>query len=81
MYKERICKMVGSGKFITRKVDSCHILFSILIFPIFETSYAYHYRNRKLRIVPSAALSGSTVPAFNDVNIDDPDFEHIQCKV
>lgn len=35
-------------------------------------------RNRKHRIVPSAVLSGSKVPSFNDVNIEDPDFEHIQ---
>lgn len=41
----------------------------------------YHCRSRKHRIVSSAALSGTTVAAFNDVSIKDPDFEHIQCKV
>ncbi|GFQ01361.1 hypothetical protein PHJA_002280000 [Phtheirospermum japonicum] len=35
-------------------------------------------RNRKHRINTSAALSGSRVTAFDDVGIDDPDFESIQ---
>ncbi|CAF1739680.1 unnamed protein product [Brassica oleracea var. botrytis] len=35
-------------------------------------------RNPKHRIVPAVALAGSSVPAFEDVNITDPDFEYIQ---
>ncbi|KAL3638203.1 hypothetical protein CASFOL_017574 [Castilleja foliolosa] len=35
-------------------------------------------RNRKHRINTSAALSGSRINAFDDVGIDDPDFESIQ---
>lgn len=36
------------------------------------------FRNPKHRIVPAVALAGSSVPAFEDVNITDPDFEYIQ---
>lgn len=35
-------------------------------------------RNRKHQIVPSIALSGSTISAFEDVSVDDPDFIFIQ---
>ncbi|KAK3041302.1 hypothetical protein RJ639_001404 [Escallonia herrerae] len=35
-------------------------------------------RNLKYRIFPSVALSGSTVAAFDDVGVEDPDFESIQ---
>ncbi|KAL3644627.1 hypothetical protein CASFOL_009807 [Castilleja foliolosa] len=35
-------------------------------------------RNRKHRINTSAALSGSRITAFDDVGVDDPDFESIQ---
>ncbi|CAL5350067.1 unnamed protein product [Camellia sinensis] len=35
-------------------------------------------RNPKHRIVPSVALSGSIVAAFDDVNIEEPDFGSIQ---
>ncbi|CAH2045512.1 unnamed protein product [Thlaspi arvense] len=35
-------------------------------------------RNPKHRIVPAVALAGSSVPAFEDVNTTDPDFEYIQ---
>ncbi|XAR65377.1 hypothetical protein NMG60_11009477 [Bertholletia excelsa] len=35
-------------------------------------------RNPKHRIIPTVALSGSLFPAFDDVSIDDPDFEYIQ---
>ncbi|KAL3620975.1 hypothetical protein CASFOL_035887 [Castilleja foliolosa] len=37
-------------------------------------------RNRKHRINTSAALSGSRINAFDDVGIDDPDFESIQSE-
>ncbi|KAK3015610.1 hypothetical protein RJ639_005838 [Escallonia herrerae] len=37
-------------------------------------------RNLKYRIFPSVALSGSTIAAFDDVGVEDPDFESIQCK-
>ncbi|KAL3510867.1 hypothetical protein ACH5RR_030268 [Cinchona calisaya] len=36
-------------------------------------------RSHMHRIVSSAALSGSTIAAFDDVNVEDPDFVHIQC--
>jgi len=32
------------------------------------------------RIVPSKLTSGAVQCAFDDVNIDDPDFLYIQCK-
>ncbi|KAK2971516.1 hypothetical protein RJ640_017885 [Escallonia rubra] len=35
-------------------------------------------RNLKYRIFPSVALSGSTIAAFDDVGVEDPDFESIQ---
>ncbi|CAN0870461.1 hypothetical protein LINGRAHAP2_LOCUS9535 [Linum grandiflorum] len=35
-------------------------------------------RNPKHRIVPTISLSGSLAAAFDDVNIDDPDFAYIQ---
>ncbi|KFK35068.1 hypothetical protein AALP_AA5G231200 [Arabis alpina] len=35
-------------------------------------------RNPKHRIVPAVALAGSSIPAFEDVNTTDPDFEYIQ---
>lgn len=35
-------------------------------------------RNPKLRIVPSKSLSGTVVAAFDDVDVEDPDFESIQ---
>ncbi|KAG2301982.1 hypothetical protein Bca4012_060318 [Brassica carinata] len=35
-------------------------------------------RNPKHRIVPAVALAGSSVPAFDDVDTTDPDFEYIQ---
>uniref|UniRef100_A0A1J3JKH5 SLH domain-containing protein n=1 Tax=Noccaea caerulescens TaxID=107243 RepID=A0A1J3JKH5_NOCCA len=35
-------------------------------------------RNPKHRIVPAVALAGSSIPAFDDVNTKDPDFEYIQ---
>ncbi|KAM3269446.1 hypothetical protein P3S67_030328 [Capsicum chacoense] len=35
-------------------------------------------RSRKHRIVPSVVLSGSTIAAFDDVSVDDPDFATIQ---
>ncbi|CAN4121917.1 unnamed protein product [Withania somnifera] len=35
-------------------------------------------RSRKHRIVPSVLLSGSTIPAFDDVSVEDPDFATIQ---
>lgn len=33
------------------------------------------------RIVPAVALAGSSIPAFDDINIADPDFEYIQGKI
>ncbi|XP_027151476.1 uncharacterized protein LOC113751611 [Coffea eugenioides] len=36
-------------------------------------------RSQRHRILSSASLSGSTVMAFDDVNVEDPDFMHIQC--
>lgn len=35
-------------------------------------------RSRKLRLVPSAALSASVNAAFHDVSVEDPDFAYIQ---
>ncbi|KAK4758802.1 hypothetical protein SAY87_020103 [Trapa incisa] len=35
-------------------------------------------RNPKRRIVPTISLSGSTIPAFDDVGVEDPDFSYIQ---
>ncbi|KAG8382950.1 hypothetical protein BUALT_Bualt05G0133100 [Buddleja alternifolia] len=35
-------------------------------------------RSRKHRIISSAALSGSSITAFDDVGLEDPDFEFIQ---
>ncbi|KAF8100881.1 hypothetical protein N665_0214s0041 [Sinapis alba] len=35
-------------------------------------------RNPKHRIVPAVALAGSSIPAFDDLNTTDPDFEYIQ---
>ncbi|KAG5603747.1 hypothetical protein H5410_025239 [Solanum commersonii] len=35
-------------------------------------------RSRKHRIVPSVVLSGSTIAAFDDVSVEDPDFVTIQ---
>ncbi|CAA7049829.1 unnamed protein product [Microthlaspi erraticum] len=35
-------------------------------------------RNPKHKIVPAVALAGSSIPAFDDVNTKDPDFEYIQ---
>lgn len=35
-------------------------------------------RSRKHRLNPFAALCGSRITAFNDVGVEDPDFEHIQ---
>ncbi|KAH6805413.1 hypothetical protein C2S51_030244 [Perilla frutescens var. frutescens] len=35
-------------------------------------------RSRKHRLNPFAALCGSRITAFDDVGIEDPDFEHIQ---
>jgi len=31
-------------------------------------------------IVPAVALAGSSIPAFDDINTSDPDFEYIQGK-
>ncbi|CAI9096301.1 OLC1v1032405C1 [Oldenlandia corymbosa var. corymbosa] len=36
-------------------------------------------RSQRHRIVSAAALSGSAVAAFDDVNVNDPDFVQIQC--
>uniref|UniRef100_A0A2N9J883 SLH domain-containing protein n=1 Tax=Fagus sylvatica TaxID=28930 RepID=A0A2N9J883_FAGSY len=36
-------------------------------------------RNPKHRIFPAISLSGSTVAAFDDIRVEDPDFESIQC--
>ncbi|KAJ0677910.1 hypothetical protein HanOQP8_Chr12g0442011 [Helianthus annuus] len=38
-------------------------------------------RNPRHRILPSVALAGSTVNAFNDISAEDPDFEYIQGKI
>nr|XP_043613836.1 uncharacterized protein LOC122585777 [Erigeron canadensis] len=35
-------------------------------------------RNTRNRIVPSVALAGSTINAFDDIRDEDPDFEYIQ---
>lgn len=35
-------------------------------------------RNQKHRIVPSISLSGSVIAAFDDLGVEDPDFESIQ---
>ncbi|KAL9292711.1 putative S-layer domain-containing protein [Arabidopsis thaliana] len=35
-------------------------------------------RNPMHRIVPAVALAGSSIPAFDDINTSDPDFEYIQ---
>jgi len=35
-------------------------------------------RNPKHRIAPIVSLSGSVVTAFDDISIDDPDFQSIQ---
>ncbi|KAL1189648.1 hypothetical protein V5N11_006101 [Cardamine amara subsp. amara] len=35
-------------------------------------------RNPMHRIVPAVALAGSSIPAFDDINTTDPDFEYIQ---
>ncbi|XP_058775439.1 uncharacterized protein LOC131649700 isoform X2 [Vicia villosa] len=35
-------------------------------------------RNPKRRIAPIVSLSGSVVTAFDDINVDDPDFQSIQ---
>ncbi|CAH8266714.1 unnamed protein product [Arabidopsis lyrata] len=35
-------------------------------------------RNPMHRIVPAVALAGSSIPAFDDINTADPDFEYIQ---
>lgn len=37
-------------------------------------------RKYKHKIVPSIAISGSTISAFDDVSVEDPDFLYIQCK-
>ncbi|KAK4741495.1 hypothetical protein SAY87_025083 [Trapa incisa] len=34
--------------------------------------------NPKRRIVPTSSLSDSTIPAFDDVGVEDPDFKYIQ---
>lgn len=39
----------------------------------------FNCRRQRHRILPPAALSGSTVAAFDDVNVGDPDFVNIQC--
>ncbi|KAK4608742.1 hypothetical protein RGQ29_002224 [Quercus rubra] len=36
-------------------------------------------RNPKHRIFPAISLSGSTVAAFDDISVEDADFESIQC--
>jgi len=38
------------------------------------------FRNPMHRIVPAVALAGSSIPAFDDINTSDPDFEYIQGK-
>lgn len=38
------------------------------------------FRNPMHRIVPAVALAGSSIPAFDDINTADPDFEYIQGK-
>ncbi|XP_073144971.1 uncharacterized protein [Henckelia pumila] len=35
-------------------------------------------RSRKHQVIPSAALSGSRIVAFDDVDTQDPDFEYVQ---
>lgn len=35
-------------------------------------------RNPRNKIVPSVALAGSTLNAFDDIKVEDPDFEYIQ---
>ena len=37
-------------------------------------------RKNKHKVVPSIALSGSTLSAFDDMSVEDPDFLYIQCK-
>ncbi|KZV38243.1 hypothetical protein F511_36864 [Dorcoceras hygrometricum] len=38
-------------------------------------------RSRKHQVIPSAALSGSSIIAFDDVSSQDPDFEYIQFQM
>lgn len=38
------------------------------------------YRSRRHKIAPSVLVKESVVIAFNDVDINDPDFWCIQCK-
>jgi hypothetical protein len=40
----------------------------------------FGFRNQKHRIVPSISLSGSVIAAFDDLGVEDPDFESIQGK-
>lgn len=35
-------------------------------------------RNPKHRVIPEISLSGSTDTAFDDINVEDPDFASIQ---
>lgn len=46
-----------------------------------HTSSLFGFRSRKHRLNPFAALCGSSITAFDDVGVEDPDFEHIQSKV
>lgn len=42
---------------------------------------SFAFRNPMHRIVPAVALAGSSIPAFDDMNTKDPDFEYIQGKI
>jgi hypothetical protein len=38
------------------------------------------YRSRRHKIIPSVLVTESVINAFDDVEINDPDFWYIQCK-
>lgn len=75
--------MVSSHEFSARKVSLMQQV--LLILPVnydvlVLVTHHSTFRNPKRKIVPSISLLGSRIAAFDDVNVDDRDFEAIQGK-
>ena len=87
MHWEGICKMVSPSEFIIGKVATSLCIWWITFVKAFARtarappfSLSSSSRNQKRRIVPSISLSGPVIAAFDDLRVEDPDFEFIQGK-
>ena len=77
--------MASSNELVIGKVELCPIIITwkslVLVccvcFSVAQLSNLA-YRDPRHRIIPSASLSGSVNAAFDDVTVQDLDFESIQ---